>query len=187
MSKKGKQPATSITAEQRKEIIGIASQVAIEKYEKVIEKHRKEAKDRRLHNTKLLLERYRAFVIHSESAVYDASQIDDDMDLDSLLDLMDCGHKVVAESVQDSVARTRILVHHVNWMLDYFKYRCEHSSKPEDARRYRVIHQSYLVEEDQQKTFQEIADEECVDVSTIYKDLRIAIQQLNALIFGYVE
>lgn len=32
MSKKGKSPATSITAEQRREIIGITSQVAIDDY-----------------------------------------------------------------------------------------------------------------------------------------------------------
>ena len=188
MSKKGKPSATSITAEQRREIIGITSQVAIEKYQKAMENHRKESRDRRLHNTKLLLEKYRAFVVHSESAVFSASQIDDDMSLDSLLELMDCKHEqVVAESVKDSVARTRILVHHVNWMLDSFKYRCEHSPRPEDARRYRVIQKAYLVEEGQQKTFQEIADEEGVDVSTIYKDQKAAIQQLSALLFGYVE
>ena len=188
MSKKGKQSASSIAADQRREIIGIASQVAIEKYQKAVEKHRKEAKDRRLHNTKLLLERYRAFVVHSESAVYDAAQVEDDMDFDSLLDLMDCGSKpVVAESVRDSVARTRILVHHIDWMLGYFKARCENSRKPEEARRYRVIEKMYLVEEDQQMTAQEIADEEHVDVSTIYKDQRAAIQQLSAMIFGYIE
>lgn len=187
-SKKKKSPATSIAADQRREIIGIASQVAIEKYEKAREKHRKEAKDRRLHNTKLLLERYRSFVVHSESAVFEAAQVEDDMDFDSLLDLMDCGRKpLVAESVRDSVARTRILVHHVNWMLGYFKTRCEHSKKPEDIRKYRVIEKMYLVEEDQKKTAQEIADEEHVDVSTIYKDQRAAIQQLSAMIFGYLE
>ena len=36
-------------------------------------------------------------------------------------------------------------------------------------------------------TAQEIADEEHVDVSTIYKDQRAAIQQLSAMIFGYIE
>ena len=188
MSKKGKQQSTSITVEQRREIISIAAQVAIDKYLKSEESQRKEKKDRRLHNTKLLLERYRSFVVHSESAVYDAAQVEDDFDLDSLLDLMDCGNKpVVAESVQDSVARTRILVHHVDWMLGYYKYCCEHSPRPEEARRYRVIHNLYLCEEAEKKTVQEIAAEEHVDASTIYKDQRAAIRQLSALIFGYIE
>jgi hypothetical protein len=188
MSKKGKSPATSITAEQRREIIGITSQVAIEKYQKAMENHRKEARDRRLHNTKLLLERYRSFVVHSESAVYDATQVEDDMDLESLLDLMDCKHEQVSvESVRDSVARTRLLLNHVDLMLGYFKYHCEHSPRVEDARRYRVIHLSYLVPEEEQKTFQEIADEEGVDISTIYKDQKAAIRQLSALLFGVVE
>ena len=60
MSKKGKQQSTSITVEQRREIISIAAQVAIEKYLKSEETQRKEKRDRRLHNTKLLLERYRS-------------------------------------------------------------------------------------------------------------------------------
>ena len=55
MSKKGKQSTISIAADQRREIIGIASQVAIEKYQKAVEKHRKEAKDRRHHKPKHLL------------------------------------------------------------------------------------------------------------------------------------
>lgn len=185
MSRKGKQQSPSITVEQRREIISIAAQVAIEKYLKSEETQRKERRDRRLHNTKLLLERYRSFVVHSESAVYDATQVEDDMDFESLLDLMDCKHEQVSvESVRDSVARTRLLLNHVDMMLGYFKYHCEHSPRAEEARRYRVIHLSYLVPEEEQKTFQEIADDEGVDISTIYKDQKVAIRQLSALLFG---
>ena len=61
--------------------------------------------------------------------------------------------ELAVTSVRESAARTRILVHHIDRMLDYFKYRCDHSSKPEDARRYRIVYYSYLAEEAEQKTF----------------------------------
>ena len=187
---KKKPGSTTLTAEQRKEIIGVASQVAIEQYQKSAERAKQTARDKRLHNTKLLMEKYRSFVIHSKTAVHEASQVEDDFDLDDLLELMDCGtgdKELAVTSVRESAARTRILVHHIDRMLDYFKYRCDHSPKPEDDRRYRIIHYSYLAEEKEQKTFQELADEENVDISTIYRDHKVALRQLSALIFGYFE
>lgn len=182
--------ASKLTDEQRREIISMASRVAIEQYHKEAERTRKAARDKRLHNTKLLMEKYQGFVIHSQSAVFDASQIDDDLSLETLLDIMGCGEgekKLSVASVQESAARTRVLVHHIDRMLEYYKFRCDHSPKPEDARRYRVIYFSYLVDEQEQKTFQELADDENVDISTIYKDHKAALQQLSALIFGYFE
>lgn len=182
--------STTLTAEQRREIIGMASQVAIEQYQKAAERAKQNARDKRLHNTKLLMEKYRSFVIHSKTAVHEASQGEDDFDLDDLLELMDCGtgdKELAVTSVRESAARTRILVHHIDRMLDYFKYRCDHSSKPEDARRYRIVYYSYLAEEAEQKTFQELAENENVDISTIYRDHKAALRQLSALIFGYFE
>lgn len=181
---------TTLTAEQYREIIGMASHVAIEQYQKVVEQAKQNARDKRLHNTKLLMEKYRSFVIHSKTAVHEVVQVKDDFDLDELLEIMGCGtgnKELAVVSVRESVARTRILVHHIDRMLDYFKYRCDHSSKPEDARRYRIIYYSYLTEEAKQKTFQELAEDENVDVSTIYRDHKAALRQLSALIFGYFE
>lgn len=182
--------ASKLTDEQRREIISMASQVAIEQYHKEAERTRRAARDKRFRNTKLLMEKYRGFVIHSQSAVFDAAQIDDDIGFDALLDIMGCGdgdRKLSVASVQESAARTRILVHHIDQMLEYYKFKCDHSPKPEEARRYRVIYYTYLVDEQEQKTFQMLADEENVDLSTIYKDHKAALQQLSALFFGYFE
>ena len=182
--------ALKLTAEQRKEIIELASLAAIEQYHKEAERAKKAAIDKRLRNTKLLLDKYRGFVIHSKSAVYEASQVRDDLDFETLLDIMGCGegsHQLSVNSIRESAAYTRVIVHHVDRMMEYYKYRCESSPRPEDMRRYRVIYYSYLVEEGQQKSFQMLADDECVDISTIYKDHRAAIRQLSALIFGYFE
>ena len=72
-------------------------------------------------------------------------------------------------------------------MLDFYKRCCEVSQKPEDTRRYRVIYFSYLAEPEEQLTFQQIAEQEMVDISTIYKDHKLALRQLSALFFGYFE
>ena len=80
---------------------------------------------------------------------------------------------------------TRLLIRHVDTMLSCFETVCQKSRKPEDARKLRVIRGLYLV--DDPKTPQEIAEEEQVDPSTVYRDKRDALRQLSALIFGYFE
>lgn len=184
---KNKSGTSSLSETQRKEIIEMASRVAIEQYHKEADRFRKEARDKRLHNTELLMKKYREFVTHSESAIYDASQVEDDLDLDTLLDIMDCGGKKApsVRSVQESVAKTRLLILHVDKMLDCFESVCLKSNKPEDARKLRVIQKLYLNEEPM--TPQDIAEEEGCDPSTVYRDKRDALRQLSALIFGYLE
>lgn len=86
-----------------------------------------------------------------------------------------------------SAAFTSTVVHHVQRMLDFYKRCCDVSQKPEDSRRYRVIHYLYLAEPEERKSFQQIADQEMVDISTIYKDHKLALRQLSALFFGYFE
>lgn len=173
-----------------KAISEAAAEKGIEAYRKEIEFQRAEAKDRRFHNTKLLLERYKGLEEHSKEAVHNASQVDDDPDLDELVQMMkgyDERYEASVPSVMKSAAYTSTLVHHVKRMLDFYKRCCDVSQKPEDARRYRVIYYSYLAEPEEQKTFQQIAEDEMVDVSTVYKDHKLALRQLSALFFGYFE
>lgn len=173
---------TQLTPELKKEIV----ELTIATYRREVEKQRAVSRDRRLHNTKLLLEKYRGFVVHSESAVFDATQVDDDEHFYDLLELMDSGGKGFSvESVRESAARTRILVHHVSKMLDYYEYSCMRDRKPESSRRLRVIKALYIDED--KKTPEELAKQENVDVRTIYRDSQAAIQELSALLFGYFE
>ena len=179
---------STLTYSQWKSIADVAAQVAIEQYNNEVQRRKQDARDKRLKNTKMLLEKYRGFVIHSMSAIYNAKQIDDDYEFETLLELMGCGddrQSVKISSIQESAAKTRILVLHIDRMIDYFRHTCESSQKPEYARRYRVIKGLYIDEEE--KTAQELADLECIDISTIYKDVKAATNQLSALIFGYFE
>ena len=59
----------------RKEIV----ELTIKTYQEEMERQRKLAHDKRLRNTKLLLTNYRGLLSHSESAIYEASQCDEDV------------------------------------------------------------------------------------------------------------
>ena len=66
---------SQLTPEMKREIV----ELAIETYNNEIENQRKRQFDRKLRNTRLLLEHYREFVALSEKAVYEASQCDEDV------------------------------------------------------------------------------------------------------------
>ena len=70
-------------------------------------------------------------------------------------------------------------------MLEYYKFRCEHSKRAEEMRRYRTIYDLYIAPEP--KTQQQIADEEHVDLSTVFRDQKVGISKLSALIFGWLD
>lgn len=178
-----------LSDELQKEVIRLASQVAIKQFQRQSKIWKKEVMDRCLHNTELLMKNYRSFVVHSEMAVYDASQINDDIDLNDLLEMMGSRRGDNAASIlsiQESAVRTRTLVVHIDRMLDYFKYRCEHSERPDDKRYWLIIYWRYVVEEGKRKSFQELANEEGLGLSSIYKSHKEAIRQLSALFFGYI-
>ena len=179
------QKKSQLTPGMKREIV----ELVIDTLRREEERQRKAAYDKRLHNTELLLKNYRSFVVHSESAVSNASQIDDDIDLDSLMEMMGCrggDPDITVLSVQESAVRTRILVAHIDRMLDYFEYRCLHSGRLEDERQWRIIRDRYIVPEEDQKSFQQIADEEHLGLSAIYKSHKEAIRKVSALLFGYV-
>lgn len=54
----------TIPPEMMQEIVRVASETAIEKFQHEAERNRKAVKDKRLHNTKLLLQNYHCFVEH---------------------------------------------------------------------------------------------------------------------------
>jgi len=178
----------SLSADQLKKITETASRVAIEEYHKEFDRSRQENRDKRLYNTRLLMEKYRGMVKYSESAVYDASQLEDDLDLQTLLDIMGCSydsHTLSVQSIQERVGKVRIILDHVTRMLDYYKFRCESSGKTEIVRKWEVIRALYLDEEI--KTVQDLAEVYYVDERTIYRYNRSALQDLSALFFGWVD
>lgn len=189
MAKKKQQGGeNALTAAQIKQIAEAATKAAIEAYRQEAERESTENRDRRLYNTRLLMEKYRGLVKYSEAAIYDASQLDDDMELVTLMQLMGVQRTdktLSIESIQARAARTRVVLDHINRMLDYYRYRCEKSGKPELIRKWQTV--SYLYIDEDEKTVQEIADMLYVDERTVYRYNQTALQDLCALFFGVID
>ncbi len=188
MAKSGNSDNANITNAQLKKITEIASLAAIEAYRKEIEKERQENRDKRLYNTRLLMEKYRGMVKYAEDAVYEASQVDDDLELQELVELMSTSkdsYSLTVESIQERVGKVRVILDHVTKMLDFYRHRCETSGKPEIIRKWDTVRYLYLEEEE--KTVQDLAEMYFVDERTIYRYNRAAMQDLSALFFGWVD
>lgn len=159
------------------------AKVALETLDKEKKKAQKSRYDKRLRNTKLLLRNYRMFKEHTESAVFEASQLNENaIDiLDMMWETSNNGDLFV-ESIKKSVARTQIIMTHVIDMLGLYEVYCFRSNKPEDGRRYRVIAALYIT--DNPIPIREIASMEGIDDRTVYKDVDAACEKISALIFG---
>lgn len=168
-----------------KELIRIAAEIgaktAIDRWEKEKEKEKSEQKDRRLHNTLLLLKNYRLFRDHAKNAVFQAEQMDE-----SIYDILESMERktsnLFVDSIKSSAMRTAMLVRHIEVMLGLYRVYCENSRKPEDLRRWRVIEGLYVA--DKELSVLDLADRENVAKRTVERDVTEACEHLAALIFG---
>ncbi|WP_195985360.1 hypothetical protein [Clostridium sp. D33t1_170424_F3] len=159
---------------------------AIDTIEKERKKLMREWYDRRLRNTKLLLQNYRPLMEHYESAIYDAATLDEeDITAAEVFELMTqyvYDNDLYVESIKKSAARTHIIMEHLNKMLGVYEVYCMKSQREDYKRHWRVISALYLAEEP--TTAAKIAEDEKIDKRTVYKDIDTACEVLTALIFG---
>ncbi len=158
------------------------AKAAMETLDKEHQRERREAVDRRLRNTKLLLRNYRVFQAHVANAVFEVEDYESPEEI--LTDLMMPGrdNTLFVESIKKSVARTATIVKHMETMMTLYKAYCSMSGTPEDERRWRVIDALYISEN--RRTVPELAKAEGVVERTIYKDIDIACERIAALMFG---
>lgn len=171
---------------------GVAAGVkaAADRMEEEWKKDRKGRYDRRLHNTRLLLKSYRVLKHHALDAIHTGAQANDAISenaVDILDDLEKLGLRTVddrlyIESIKRSQQRTRIIIEHIDEMLRYWRIDCEQSGKEEALRRYRIIMDTYI--SDDQMTAEALAQREHIEKRTVYKDIKAAMRPLSALIFG---
>lgn len=166
----------------------VGARAGIEAFERSKRAANRDLTDKRLRNVKLLLRNYRAFKDHVENAVSESSLEDINESALEILELMSdrtSDGVVFVDSIKRSIARTRTIVEHIDVMLDLYKLYCERSPKPEEMRAFRCIYDLYL---DRDRiptpTPDEVADEEGIDVRTLYRDIDRASERLAALIFG---
>ncbi len=162
----------------------IGAKTALDIMEKERQKSLSERHKRKLRNTKLLLRNFRMFKLHSDNAVAELQDFDEE-DYQIFEEMMlnrTNDSNLFVESIKKSVARTRIIVTHVSEMIELYGVYCQQSTKPEDMRRFRVVNAMYIDEES--LTASQIAEQEGIDDRTVYKDVDAAIEKISALIFG---
>ncbi len=167
---------------------GVAAgvQAAADRMEEDRKRERKGRYDRRLHNTRLLLKSYRVLKHHALGAVTTGAQAngirENAVDILDSLDDVRIDDTLYIESIKRSQQRTQIIIEHIDEMVRYWRIDCEQSGKEEAIRRYRIIWDTYLG--DEQITAEELAEREHIERRTVYKDIKAAMRPLSALIFG---
>ena len=158
----------------------VGATVATDKMTVAFEKKQKEQKDRRLHNTKLLLKNYRMLKSSCRNAVFEGERVASVSELMEEIMSMKDDH-VIVESIRRSAIRTETILKHVDTMLDVYRLYCNKQGDRE-KRQYKVIRAYYISNE--KNTIQTLAKEFSVSKVTIYDDLKIGEERLSALLFG---
>lgn len=171
-------------------IVRLASETAVESYRKELGrqqeqdgKARRERHHRVVNSAKMLLKNYRRFKKMTVSSVYgkDTSTNETLVELLELMQGIYRSGELEVVSIKDRVARTELMIEHIDAMLEVYKKDCNRS--PEGQRRYRVIYWMYL-SEDESKTAEDIAEMENVVVRTVFRDIKTAYEELAVLFFG---
>lgn len=163
----------------------IGAKAAVRAVERERKNYRKQQYDWKYHNTKLLLRNYRRLNEYYRNAVFDAegaAEVDEDFE-DIMRDMgRTVDEEIFVESIQRNYIATKIIMTHVNKMLDCYQIMCERSSRAEDKRHWRVLEGLYLAED--YTTADEISRRENIDKRTVYKDIDICAADLTTLFFG---
>lgn len=179
------QPAMYVLSEENlSTIVAIAAEEGIRSYKAEQDREQKERQSRHENNARTLIYNYRRFKSMCNRSVYTIED-SEDTDLQELLGIMQGRIRTKnyeTISVKDKVVRTRLIMDHVDAMLEVFKGQCEKAADPEESRRYRVIEGLYLAPEP--KTVRDIAEEESITTSTVYRDCNKAFRRLAILFFG---
>lgn len=155
-----------------------AAEAALDWQQKQQKKQNRFRHDKRLRNTRLLLKHYPFLKEHCEKAVYE------DLENANAIDILDevdnCDGKTYIEAIKRSIARTNIIIRHIDTMLEIYKIYCEKSRHEEDRRRYRILKAKYFEHIDMSV----ILKNEGIEERTYYRDMRDAVSKLGSLIFG---
>ena len=159
-----------------------AAQVTLETLAKQKKKARRERRDWRLRNTRLLLEHLQQFDTHAHKSVYDVCKVLESAqnDPEGVYSQQLSGRQdVYLEGLAISAGRTETLVQQTKSMLELYRLQCE-KGNAEEQRRYRVLAAHTL----EGKDYQQIMDEEAISKSTVFRDIDLAVEELSIMLFG---
>ena len=161
----------------------IGAREAVKRFEQERRKDIKHRSDRRLHNTRILLRNYRALKEHAESAVFSCAQMDE-----SALEILDSfmqgeNTDVEIDSIRRSAERTAVMLSHIDAMIGLYEAYCDKSKDSSlEKRRLEVMRDMYISEVE--LSADEIAEKQNMSKQNVYKDLKMAVERMTALLFG---
>lgn len=159
-----------------------AAQVTLETLAKQKKKAKKERRDWRLRNTRLLLDHLQRFRDHATQSVFDVRKVLESAQNDPqgvYSQQLSSRQDVYLEGLAISTGRTEALVEQTESMLELYRIQCE-KGNAEKQRRYRVL-KAYVLDK---KDYQKIAEEENISKSTVFRDIELATEAVSVLLFG---
>ena len=171
-----------------KQATEVAAKQAAEQAAIVIQNEHREFRSKRFRkqyaNTRLLFQHYRSLNSHYANAVWESEKdvTDEFVDIMELMSGQGYTETVVVDNIKKSAEKTRIIMQHINKMLDIYHKQCENSKYAEDMRHWRVIKGLYLLPE--KASVDDIAEKENINRRTVYKDVDAAVESLTMLLFG---
>lgn len=189
MEHEEKGPALMVmTPEDMEETIRKAAEagakVAIKKFETLMKQEREQAKDKRKHNTELLLRNYHIFKLASESAIYTLEDLEAEESANEILSLMlnREGPSITVESIRKSAIKTVIILKHIDSMLLLYEIYAERTKDDVQMRRYNVLIDRFIA--DPTLSPKEIAEKYNISKSVVYGDIEYGKEKIAALLFG---
>lgn len=155
-----------------KQTVQAITETVLKEVRKQQDRHSKQHKDRRLRNTKLLVENYRMLNKHCEGINADLKDYEEytyDPDQIQLHTLMK--YKV----------KTKKMLNYFDSMLRTYKEYCELTG-PMAARRYKILYTLYI--DDDKKSADDVAEFYNMDRSTVFRDAKKATEELSIFLFG---
>jgi hypothetical protein len=161
------------------------TQAVLSAKEKLDRQNKAAKKDKRLHNTKLLLQNYRRLAGYIDNATYSFDKIQDEEALNwyrAMYDPNNRSDQIVA-SIKNSAIKSRIMVEHIKNTVSIYGEYCNETIGSEPLiRRYEVLYYKYISKKPM--SGEELAEKWYVDVRTIRRDLSEAERDISSLIFG---
>ena len=176
----------NLSLPEKEEIIALAAQagaqIAMKKFDEIVQSQRQKRSDKRLHRTDLLMKEYRKLKSHIASSIYEKRRLKE-----TAIDILDeientLDDDLYIESIKKSTQRTMIILKHVDKMLEIHGLLAEKSKNPIELRRHQVMMMRYV--DESMPTIDYICRWFKIDRSCVYDDINSSLSNLTSLIFG---
>ena len=173
-----------LSQEDIQQIAILAAKEGVAAYKKEQEIWLSERTEKVRNSAKMLLQHYRKLKRMKDTSIYDIDTITDPTLSEIFEQILDeCRRgEFHLSSIKKNRLITGIILNHVDVQLENYKKECSRSNIPDIQRRYRIVKRIYLDETPMKP--EEVAEEENIEKTSVYRTLEKAYDDLTALFFG---